>query len=267
MRRLIIALSLFWVACGDSDGHPIQLDADMLTGHGVFSLWRLDGEPQQLALLEAGTDSVRSSMIPEDGARIGIRAGEAGPVLLAGKVKDGKATLRVDDELALGEDFEDASAQYTLATPTNGPDSDEHSGIWYLGIYAGDTEPSQALFLPELPEAWVYEAWVELDGVQISTGRFSDPDGPDDDASHSGPEHAPPFPGEDLLENPPSKLDFPTDLEGARAFITVEPNEADAAAPFLLRVFDGEIESMVDMDDLTLLDNVAADLPKLTVSF
>ena len=80
-----------------------------------------------------------------------------------------------------------------------------------------------------------------IDGMPISTGRFSS-DGPADlSAVYSGPEGGPPFPGEDFLINAPDGLDFPVELGGAIAVISVEPSPDDAAGPFTLKPLLGEI--------------------------
>ena len=41
------------------------------------------------------------------------------------------------------------------------------------------------LVLPVLPDSWLYEGWVVIDGTPVSSGRFSAVDTPDFDAPYS----------------------------------------------------------------------------------
>ncbi len=157
--------------------------------------------------------------------------------ILAGPVSGSSAPLTVGDGGALGSDFLSASGEFILATPTNGDDSDENSGIWFLSLETG--APAAGLSLPTLPAGWAYEGWAVIDGQPVTTGTFVQVDAADDDAPFSGPEPGPPFPGEDFLQNAPAGLQFPTDLAGATAVISVEPEPDDAPAPFTLKPLVG----------------------------
>ena len=57
--------------------------------------------------------------------------------IVAGPVAGGSAALSVGDGSALGDDFTGASGFYILATPTNGDDTDENSGIWFRQAWRG----------------------------------------------------------------------------------------------------------------------------------
>jgi len=69
----------------------------------------------------------------------------------------------------------------------------------------------------------------------------------DDAAPYSGSESAPPFPGEDLVQNAPGDLSFPTDLtDGAsKAVVSVEPDidgmDPTGPAPFQVKPLAGMI--------------------------
>ena len=80
-----------------------------------------------------------------------------------------------------------------------------------------------------------------IDGVPVSSGRFTEVDAVDLDAPFSGTEGAPPFPGEDYLYNAPAGLAFPTDLSGGTAVISIEPSPDDSSAPFTLKPLIGSI--------------------------
>lgn len=144
---------------------------------------------------------------------------------------NGVASLTIDHPAAFGFNFDNASGSYILKTPTTETTDDDRSGIWFLDP-AG---PGPSLDLPTLPDGWIYEGWAVIDGNPVSTGRFLSASGADDFDGFSGPLAGPPFPGEDLIENAPAGLSFPTDLTGATIAISVEPSPDDSPAPFALK--------------------------------
>jgi hypothetical protein len=137
-------------------------------------------------------------------------------------------------------DFSNAAGKYILATPTNGPDSDENSGIWFLDLATGS--PTVGLDLPTLPDGWKYEGWVVIDGQPVTSGTFINVAATDDADPFSGDMKLPDvngmdgfFPGEDYLMNAPAGLTFPTDLAGGTAVISVEPYPDNSPNPFTLK--------------------------------
>jgi len=183
---------------------------------------------------------------------------------LAGDVSGGAAVLSVGHGAALGHDFLTSTGSYILATPTDGPDTNEKSGIWFLDLSSGS--PAVGLELPALPDGWTYEGWAVIDGVPVSTGRFTALNESDLDAPYSGPEDGPPFPGEDFLTNGPAGLMFPVDLSGGAAVISVEPSPDDAASPFTLKPLFVEIPSGAEDHVTYPLGNNAQDFPSGTVT-
>jgi hypothetical protein len=184
---------------------------------------------------------------------------------LAGDFTSGMAALAVGDAAALGDSFGDATGVYILATPTNGPDSDENSGIWFLDLSSGS--PAQGLFLPTLPDGWKYEGWAVKDGTPVTTGTFLEATVEDDAAPYSGEMAGPPFPGEDFLANAPSGLTFPTDLAGGAGVISIEPDPDNSTAPFTLKPLVGNIPSDAT-DHMTYeMGNNAAAFPNGTASW
>ena len=185
--------------------------------------------------------------------------------ILAGDFNGNAATLNVDHAAALGNDFTSSAGGYILATPTDGGnDTNENSGIWWLDPNAG---PGAGLTLPTLPEGWAYEGWAVIDGTPISTGVFTNVSGADNNAIFSGTAGGPPFPGEDFLLNAPSGLNFPLDLAGKTAVISIEPVPDNSAAPFTLKPLVGPIPT--DATDHTLYEmnnNAAATNPTGSVS-
>ena len=177
--------------------------------------------------------------------------------LVAGDVVNGSFELTTAHPAALGTDFSTAAGTAILATPTNGDDTDEFSGVWFLNL----PDPSQSLELPVLPAGWKYEGWAVIDGVPVSTGTFIDPAAADDAVLFSS-ESGPPFPGEDFLENAPDGLTFPTDLRGATIVVSVEPYPDDSPAPFVLKPLVGQVaDDAADHVNLPLMNN-AVDLPR-----
>ena len=122
--------------------------------------------------------------------------------IMGGELNGGAASLVVSHGSSLGNDFQSATGNFILATPTNGSRNNELSGVWFLSLAGGG--PSAGLQLPTLPDGWNYEGWAVTGSGPISTGTFLDASATDDAAPFSGPAAGPPFPGEDFLVNAPS---------------------------------------------------------------
>ena len=156
--------------------------------------------------------------------------------ILAGDFTDSSAGLTISP---VG-DFSSSAGKYILATPTNGADTDEKSGIWFLDLSNG-APPTVGLTLPDLPSGWRYEGWVVINGTPVTTGTFSKTDATDDAAPFSGDTPLGMvnpggfFPGEDFLKNAPMGLSFPTDISGGKAVISVEPYPDNSTHPFTLK--------------------------------
>jgi hypothetical protein len=160
---------------------------------------------------------------------------------IAGDFSDGMATLSVADAAALGDDFSDVEGTYILATPTNGSETNEDSGIWFLDL-SGGSPAVGFMMLPDLPDGWKYEGWAVIDGTPVTTGKFTSATGMDEVDPYSGAMDGPPFPGEDFLMNAPTGLTFPTeDLLGGAAVITIEPDPDNSTAPFAMKPLIGLI--------------------------
>jgi len=168
--------------------------------------------------------------------------------LLAGDFSSNSASLSVGHGAALGDDFASAAGKYILATPTNGPETDENSGIWFLSLESGS--PAVGLTLPMLPAGWKYEGWTVIEGQPVTSGKFTAVDEVDEDDPFSSTMDGPPFPGEDYLVNAPSGLTFPTDLSGGTGVISIEPDPDNSPAPFVLKPLVGAIGDMA-MDHVT----------------
>ncbi|MTI88049.1 MAG: anti-sigma factor [Balneolaceae bacterium] len=178
--------------------------------------------------------------------------------LLSGSFDEIRATLSMSHSSSFGNDFSEVSGSYILATPTDGENDTEKSGVWFLDPEGG--APTASLNLPDLPVGWKYEGWAVYNGTPVSTGTFTTVSGPDDEAPYSGPQTAPPFPGEDFLMHPPSGLTFPLDLSGGKVVISIEPNPDDSPSPFVLKPLVGDIPDPAE-------DHVSYNLSSNTDSF
>lgn len=161
--------------------------------------------------------------------------------LLGGPIANNAGTLSINHMAALGNDFSAATGEYIFATPTDGMNTNELSGVWFLDPTGA---PDPGLDLPTLPAGWAYEGWAVINGTPVSTGTFTDVSVADNAAPFSGMMSAPPFPGEDFLENAPTGLTFPTDLSGGTIVISIEPVPDNSPAPFLLKPLVGMAPTM-----------------------
>ncbi|UOB18299.1 anti-sigma factor [Abyssalbus ytuae] len=161
--------------------------------------------------------------------------------------------------------FSSSSGKYILATPTNGGDSDENSGIWFLDLTSGS--PAVGLDLPDLPAGWKYEGWAVINGVPVTSGKFTDVNAADEfDGFSSTMNPGPPFPGEDYLINAPNGLNFPVDLSGGLAVISIEPEPDNSPAPFTLKPLAVSIpENAADHETYEMMFNEGS-FPSGTVS-
>ena len=182
--------------------------------------------------------------------------------LLAGSVSNLSASLSVGHSAALGDNFTGASGKYILATPTDGGDTSENSGIWFVEISTGGL--IAGLQLPTLPAGWVYEGWAVINGTPVTTGTFTDVAAADQSAPFSGPQAGPPFPGEDFRVNAPAGLTFPTDLGGMTAVISIEPSPDDSPGPFTLKPIVGSIPVGAKDHVTYVIGNNAAGFPSGT---
>ena len=228
----------------DADGNLVALTGKVII-NAEFDVGRDLGNAMAIAITiePAGdTDSIPS-----------------GTKYLVGSVANGFVNLSVSHSAALGGDFLSASGTYILATPTDGADTNETSGIWFIDLSSGG--PMPGLQLPPLPPSFEYEGWVIIDGTPVSTGKFRDVAAADSGNPFSGPEPGKPFPGEDFLRNAPDGLTFPSDIRGRTAAISIEPVTDDSPAPFALKPLVGGIAADGEAFINYQLDNQAGGFP------
>lgn len=156
--------------------------------------------------------------------------------------------------------FDALAGKFIIAAPTGtGAEDEKYSGIWFLDNSSGS--PVAGLELPTLEAGWKYEGWVVVDGVPLSTGTFVSVSGSDEAAPFSGENPGPMYPGEDFLENAPDGLEFPTDVRGKVAVISIEPFPDNSPTPFTLKPLAGMIaEDAMEVQEIQ--SNVVASFPE-----
>lgn len=182
---------------------------------------------------------------------------------LAGSISNNTATLSLSHSASLGNNFSNSTGDYILATPTDGVNDNENSGIWFLDPSSGSA--MAGLELPVLPNGWRYEGWAVYNGEPITTGTFTSTTEADAFSNFSGTQSGPPFPGEDFLMNAPGGLSFPIDLAGGVAVISIEPYPDDSPAPFALKPLVGMIPESATDRTVYSMDNNTSSFPVGTV--
>lgn len=187
--------------------------------------------------------------------------------ILSGELVQGTANLTVGDFFAHNRDYSSVEGLYVLATPTDEDPDNELSGIWFMD---SSSDPVEAgLGLPQSPNGWIYEGWVQVDEEPVSTGRFVWGEEADSTSYYSGPLEHPFFPGEDFLFNPPQGIDFPLDLSGADVFVTIEPwHDWDTypEEPFFLKILEGQVPGNALPQTVYTLTSAASQFPTGTAT-
>jgi hypothetical protein len=104
--------------------------------------------------------------------------------------------------------------------------------------------------------------------MPVTSGKFDMVDMADDSAPYSGMDASgPPFPGEDYVSSAPSGINFPTNLSGGAAVISIEPDPDNSPDPFAFKPLVGQIPAgAADHTTYDMADNVAGSFPAGTVS-
>jgi len=231
-NRDIIGLGTFDV---NSDGRPINSNGEVIerftAGESLFS-------------------AVSVVITIETGGQAGVAP--LGVAILQGPFINGVAQLSVPAPLLIEESF----GAYRVFTPTDGPDTNEGSGVW-----ATSEEGGPLLGLPPLNSIYSYEHYMIIDGQTLTMGRFTSPILPDFICRFCGPLDEPLYPGEDFLFNAPPGLTFPADLSGATLLVTLEPILADSADPSQLVVLEAVLPAGVQGGEVITLTNQTANFP------
>lgn len=280
-KLMVLGFAMIMISCGDEDTTSDSLLNLNLTGlqdlgsDYAYEGWiMVDGAPKTTGIFtvdENGTPSTTTFELSEEDlekATAFILTIEPSPDsdpapsdvhILAGDFSADNAELTVSHGAALGTDFADATGKYIIATPTDGMDNNEESGVWFLDNSSGSAVAG--LNIPTLPEGWAYEGWAVIDGTPVTTGTFTSASGADSASTFSGTAGGPPYPGEDFIQNAPAGLSFPTNLQGATIVISVEPVPDNSPEPFVLKPLvgmaaaDAPVHSVLDMANNAVTTN------------
>jgi len=181
----------------------------------------------------------------------------SGNVILQGPFDEGVARLRVP----IPEAINSAAGTYRVFTPTDGPNTNEASGVWAI-----DAEGNPTLDLPEATAGYVYEHFIFIEGREIIMGRFNVTDELDSVNAYIDDLFPPPeVPGDDFLRNDPAGLTFPTNLGGSRLIVTLEPRILDNIHPSQLVVLEATLPlGLVGGETITMF-NRTTNFPTGTV--
>lgn len=182
----------------------------------------------------------------------------SGNVIMQGPFSEGVAQMSVPIPNAI----QSAAGTYRVQTPTDGPDTNEASGIWAI-----DADGNPSLDLPEATAGYVYEHFLFLEGREIIMGRFNVVDEPDSINAYIDDLFPPPeVPGDDFLRNEPAGLDFPTNVGGSLLIVTLEPRVLDSIHPSQLVVLEAVLPlGLVGGETITMI-NRTANFPTGTVT-
>lgn len=225
------------------DGTPFSTGKFLVDEGGTVSNKTI---PVESAQLEAASDFIISieSTTDNDPAPSNVK-------VLAGTFGQYEADLSHASSNAIGVDLEDGdnySGKFLIAAPTSATADDDTSGVWFIDNSSGSA--AAGLTIPTLNTGWVYEGWTIIDGIPVSTGRFTSANGADQSCTYCGVLAAPPFPGEDFLQNAPAGLSFPTNLSGSTTVISVEPEPDYSDAPYSIKILSGDVpgESTIQLN-------------------
>lgn len=262
-------------AVGEVGGVLLRFEGLQPLDQGLYHAWALQDRTRTRSL-GAFNISASGEIVDENGAPVEQFTGEdvdptdvvgllitiepqgaaaeraSGLQILSGNFVDGVARLSVP----FPSEVTGASGSVRIFTPTDGPDSNETSGLWFVDD-AGD--PS--LDLPVTTQALQYELFVEVDGRQLPSGRFDEVDEPDSNNPFSGEEPPPDAPGEDYLVNAPEGMEFPLNLGGARVTISLEGRANDFVLRSQLIVLEVVLPTMLRGGHQFELINRTSDLP------
>jgi hypothetical protein len=178
-----------------------------------------------------------------------------GMQIISGTFIDRVAELTVP----ISSDITSASGSLTVFTPTDGPDTNENSGLWMVDA-AG--EPS--LNMPDTTAALQFETFIEIDGQNLNVGRFDVVDKRDDFCRFCADVEEfpqPERPGDDLLVNPPEGLVFPIDISGAIVRISLEGRANDFAQQSQLIVLEAVLPTGLIGGEVVAYTNLTASFP------
>ncbi|WP_147406199.1 anti-sigma factor [Aquimarina sp. BL5] len=277
MAIATIALGLLGVSCSSDDGPAVAnltlqtFNLETLTDGTTYQGWIIvDGDAKPTPKFANPSGNKTFTFIADELNRATEfiltieQAGDNDNVpsetrILKGNFNQDSASLSFEDAVT---SFNGTAGTFFMGTPTDNDDTNEDSGVWFIDNSSGSA--MAGLTLNPLKNGWKYEGWVVINNVPVSTGTFTDPAQADDFNPFSSTANpAPPFPGEDFLNNSasPDGVTFPVDLRGSTVVISVEPlNDLDKA-PFFLKPLTGNIQ-LTDAPGDLLTMNASTAIPQ-----
>ena len=227
----------------DPSGSIVDLDGNRVIGGKFTASEDLTNTTDFLVTIESGGSGTETPSATH---------------LVAGPIEELEATLTVQG--GIHEAIGSSSGTFILATPTNGPDSDENSGVWFINITGGQF--ARGLLIPYPLAGWSYHGWVDIDGITVATGPILGPNTADGAAPHSGSLEGFNFPGEDFLVNPPNGLTFPTPVGSASVYVTIEPEPDPDPGPSYFVLLRGSVPGNPSDSTNYMLDSFVDNLPR-----
>ncbi len=249
------------------------------TTEGTYILWGLGERNQAQRLAEFFIDPTTGDVIDANGVAIDtFRTDEValrtlqgilvtieanpgaesptGMQIISGTFIDRVAELTVP----ISSGITSAAGTLRVFTPTDGPDTNENSGLWMV-----DDAGEPSLNMPDTTAALQLETFIEVGGQNINLGRFDVVDNRDDFCRFCADFEEfpqPERPGDDLLVNPTEGLVFPIDISGATVRISLEGRFNDFAQQSQLIVLEAVLPTGLVGGEIVGFTNLAASFPK-----
>ena len=182
--------------------------------------------------------------------------------VMGGLFIDGEVALRATDFEGIEDELILALGNYIVETPTDGPDTNEDSGIWFVNLTGG--APARGLRVAIPIQGWQYQGWAEFDGIPVDMGVITHHSSPDESSTYSGPGAGYNYPGEDFLVNAPQGLTFPLGVGSARLFVSLEPDPDPDPARSQFVLFEAFIPETPVRGQTYNMDNLVDRFPKGT---
>ena len=183
--------------------------------------------------------------------------------LMGGLFREGTAELETTDVEGIEDGLILARGNYIVETPTNGSESSEQSGIWFVNLTGGP--PARGLRITTPIRGWKYQAWTDADGIPLNMGVISNHSQPDDSNIYSGPQPGYNFPGEDFLVNAPDDLTFPLYVPSTRVTVSLEPDPDPAPERSQFILLEGYVPESVASGTTYNLTNKVDTWPTATI--
>ncbi len=183
-------------------------------------------------------------------------------IVLEGNFNLGNAELSI----ASIADFNpsEIAGSFFLRTPTDEEQVGVNNGNDQFGVWFGipNEPPMSGFVLPELRrgEGWVYEGWVQVGTILLSTGKFvffneRDINAGTPSSFSANKSLGPKIPGEDFFNktsNAPVGVSFPLDVRNRNIFVSIEPYPDNDEKEFFTGCLFGRSDG-ITLDEATPL--------------